>query len=79
MFEDALSRMFGPKGPLIYVLWENANVPDEFSDPLLPNAHYGASGLMIEELILRLPHTGPIYKDNNKTVYMLISKAVAGT
>ena len=54
-------------------------MPDEATDPLAPDSYYDASGSMIEELDLRLPHTGPIYKDDNKTVYMLISKAVAGT
>ena len=79
LFEDALSRTFGSKGPLIYVLREKAAVPLEADDPLLPDAHFGESGSMIEELILRLPHSGPIFKDDNKTVYMMISKAVAGT
>ena len=79
LFEDALSRTFGSKGPLIYVLRENADVPSEEDDPLDPSSHYGQSGSMIEELIKRLPHSGPIFKDDNKTVFMMISKAVAGT
>jgi hypothetical protein len=79
LFEDALSRTFGSKGPLIYVLRENADVPSEVDDPLDPNSHYGQSGSMIEELTKRLPHSGPIFKDDNKTVFMMISKAVAGT
>jgi hypothetical protein len=79
LFEDALSCTFGSKGPLIYVLRENADVPSEDDDPLDLNSHYGQSGSMIEELIKRLPHSGPIFKDDNKTVFMMISKAVAGT
>jgi hypothetical protein len=79
LFEDALSRTFGSKGPLIYVLRDNVDVPTEADDPLDPNCHYGQSGSMIEELILRLPHSGPIFKDDNKTVFLMISKAVAGT
>lgn len=79
LFEDALSRSFGSKGPLIYVLRENATVESEADDPLEDNAHYGKSGSMLEELIQRLPHSGPIFRDDNKTVFMLISKAVAGT
>ena len=79
LFEDALSRTFGSKGPLIYVLRDDATVASEADDPLDTNAHYGKSGSMIEELIQRLPHTGSIYKDDNKTVYMMISKSVAGT
>ena len=79
LFEDALSRTFGSKGPLIYVLRDTVAVPSEVDDPLDVNAHYGRSGSMLEELIQRLPHTGPIYRDDNKTVYLLISRAVAGT
>ena len=33
---------------------------------------------MWEELINRLPHDGPIFRDDNKTVFMMIAKAVAG-
>lgn len=79
LFEDALSRTFGPRGPLIYVLRTESAVTTEVDDPLQPNSHYGNSGSLLEELIQRLPHTGPIYKDDNKTVFMMISKAVTGT
>lgn len=79
LFEDALSRTFGSKGPLIYVLREDATVASEVDDPLDTNAHYEKSGSMIEEIIQHLPHTGSIYKDDNKTVFMMISKSVAGT
>ena len=34
---------------------------------------------MWEELINCLPHDGPIFRDDNKTVFMMIAKAVAGT
>ena len=78
LFEDALSRTFGPRGPLIYLLRKISAVPAEVNDPLVTNAHYGQSESMLEELIQRLPHSGPIYKDDNKTVFMMI-KAVAGT
>ena len=79
LFEDTLSRTFGSKGPLIYVLREDAAVPSEVDDPLQARAHYGSSGSLMEELIKRLPHTGSIYKEDNKTVFMMISKAVTGT
>ena len=79
LFEDALSRTFGSKGPLVYVVRETAEVPLEADDPLEANSHFGSSGSLLEELITRLPHTGPIYKDDNKTVFMMIAKAVAGT
>ena len=79
LFEDALSRTFGSKGPLVYVVRDNAEVPTEEEDPLLDNCHYGSAGSLVEELIKRLPHNGPIFKDDNKTVYMMVAKAVAGT
>ena len=34
---------------------------------------------MLYELINRLPHAGPIFCDENKTVFVMIAKAVAGT
>ena len=79
LFEDAMSRTFGAKGPLRYVIRETAEVETEVLDPLLPNKHYGKHGSMMEDLINRLPHDGPTYKDDNKTVFMIISTAVAGT
>ena len=33
----------------------------------------------MEELINCLPHYGPIFLDDNKTVFVVIAKAVAGT
>lgn len=79
LFEDAMSRTFGAKGPLRYVIRETAAVTAEADDPLQANRHYGIAGSLLEELINRLPHTGPTYKDDNKTVFMAISKAVSGT
>ena len=80
LFEDALSRTFGSKGPLSYVIRDTVAVPAEVDDPLEPDAHYSAqNGSMIEELNQRLPHTGSIFRDDNKTVFMMIAKAVAGT
>ena len=80
LFLDAMSRTFGAKGPLRYVLRENAAVPAEAEDPLSENCHYSATaGSMLEELIRRLPHSGPTFRDDNKTVFMAISTAVAGT
>lgn len=79
LFADTLSRTFGSKGPLLYIIREDANVPNEEADPLLPNCHFGTSGSLLEELVRRLPHNGPIYQDDNKTVFMMISTAVTGT
>ena len=79
LFKDALSRTFGSKGTLVYVIHESAIFPDETDDPLDAESHYGAAGSLLEELIQRLPHDRPIFKDDNKTVFMMISKASACT
>ena len=79
LFEDAMSRTFGAKGPLRYVIRQSEAVPNEDLDPLLVHSHHGESGSLLEELVRRLPHTGPTFRDDNKTVFMAISKAVQGT
>lgn len=78
LFVDTLSCTFGGKGPLLYIIHEEAAVPTEDVDPLLPNCHFGVSGSLLKELIKCLPHSGPIYQDDNKTVFMMISTAVTG-
>ena len=79
IFIDCLTRTFGSRGPLAYVLREDPTVPTEVDDPVDVDSYYGISGSLLEELTKRLPHTGPIYKNDNATVYMLIEKAVRGT
>ena len=79
LFEDALSRKFGSKGPLVYIVQYSDNIPDVGDDNLTANAHYGASGSILEELINLLPHAGNFFSDDNETVFMMISKAVSGT
>ena len=55
-------------------------IPTEADDHLREDCHYSeAPGSILEELVRRLPPTGPTYRDDNKTVFMVISKAVAGT
>ena len=39
------------------------------------NRYVGASGCLHDELIARLPQSGPIYKHDNATVYSKIEKA----
>jgi len=41
IFFDCMSRKYGVKGPLAYVLREKAEVPDVSEDPLLLNEYYG--------------------------------------
>lgn len=79
IFEDHLSRCFGAKGPLKYVVRDISEVPAEADDPLEANSYYGSSGSLLNELVARLPHTGPIYRNDNATVYMKIEEAVRGT
>ena len=78
IFKDCLSSSFGPRGPLIYVLREDPEVPDEVTDPLLPNCYCGESGSLIAELESRLSHSGPIFKNDNDTVYIKIKEAARG-
>ena len=79
IFLDCMSRTYGAKGPLRYVLRENSEIPSELEDPLEVNAHYGASGSLMDELVSRLPHTGPIYRNDNKSVFLKIDEAARGT
>ena len=86
IFEDCLSRTYGSRGPLSYVLREDAAVESEVDDPLgvddttgAINSYYGKSGCLHSELVARLSHTGPIFKHDNGTVFMLIEKAARNT
>ena len=79
VFLDVMSRNFGVKGPLAYVLRTNVAVPDQVADPLPQHSHFGASGSLLQELIDRLPHGDALYRSDNKTVYMHIEKACRGT
>ena len=79
IFMDCLSRTHDTKGHLVYILRENQEVPDEGEDPLQPNTYVGESGCLHDELIKRLPHTGPIYKHDNATVFLKIEKVSRGT
>ena len=57
---------------------DNYDISNFGDDPLPENVHCSASGSMLEELINRLPHAGPIFRDENKTVFVMITKAVSG-
>jgi hypothetical protein len=79
IFLDCLSRTYGVRGPLAYVLRDDPDVPDQAADPLQASTHYGASGSLHDELIARLKHQGPIYKNDNTSVFLMIEKATRGT
>ena len=61
-FLDCLARTYGARGPLSYVLQDDATVPAEANGPLDANTYYGQSCSLRDELVARLPHTGVIYK-----------------
>ena len=75
IFLDCMDT-FGAKGPLRYVLRDKVAVIPEIDDPLapyvaaangnpaVPGAYFGTSGSLMEELVARLPHTGPIYHND---------------
>ena len=85
-FLDCLSRTYGSKWPLVYVLREEVVVPAEANDPLqedpstnVINSYFRRSGCLHDELIARLPHNGPIYKHDDVTVFLKIKKASRST
>ena len=79
-FKRILSSCYGSNGPLSYVLRDDPTVPPEDDDPLGASGYCSdANGSLISELIARLPHNGPIYKNDNEAVFMKIEEAVRGT
>ena len=86
IFQDCLARTYGSRGPIIYVLRDTSAVPTEADDHLsiddatgAVDAYYGSSGCFHDELVARLSHTGPIYKHDSASIYMLIEKAARNT
>ena len=79
IFLDSLDAFIGAKGTLRYVLRDEPIVPLGGNDPLDQNAYYSASGVLADEIVARLPHIGPIYKNNNAAVYQTIDEAARGT
>ena len=86
IFQDCLARTYGSRGPLIYVIRDDVAVPSETDDPLgvdetsgTVNSYFGSSGCLHNELVKRLSHTGPLFKHDNATVYMLLEKAARNT
>ena len=79
-FRDCLYRTYGIRGaPLLYVIRESINAPDEQNDPLQTNKAYGSSGSVIAELITRLNHVDPLFRNDNALVYSLLEEATRGT
>ena len=79
-FRDCLFRTYGlRKTPLLYVIRDDVNPADEFTDPLVAGKAYGSSGSIIDELIARLTHADPLYKSDNASVYSMMEEATRGT
>lgn len=78
-FRDYCSSIFGALGPLSYILRDESDVPSEADDPLDQNKHFGKAGSLFLELEARLPHDGPIFRQDNGRIYMKIAEAVKGT
>jgi hypothetical protein len=79
IFKDCMSRTYGIKGPLAYVIRETVEVTPEADDPLQADSYYGMSGGLQAELISRLPHGDALYRSDNKSVYLKLEKACRGT
>jgi hypothetical protein len=79
IFRDCMSRTYGIKGPLAYIIRPEVAVPTEEEDPLQQDSYYGSSGGLQSELIDRLAHGDALYRSDNKTVYLKLEKACRGT
>ena len=79
-FKDCLFRTFGVRDcPLLYVIRQNAAVPAEATDPLLPGSYYGVSGSLVDEMVARLDHTDALFRSDNAAVFSLLEEASRGT
>jgi hypothetical protein len=79
IFMDCMSRTYGIKGPLAYVLRDEVDVVPEADDPLQEGSYYGRSGGLQTELIARLSHDDALFRSDNKTVYSKLEKACRGS
>jgi hypothetical protein len=79
IFMDCMSRTYGIKGPLAYVLRDEVDVVPEADDPLQDGSYYGSSGGLQVELINRLSHGDALFRSDNKTVYLKLEKACRGS
>ena len=54
-------------------------VPLEIDDPLTGYDYFGKSGGLVQEMTARIPLSGPLFKSDNKTVYLQLAEACRGT
>ena len=79
-FKDYLFRTYGICDcPLLYVIRDTVEIPDEASDPLQLGFSYGQSDSVLEEIIARLDHANPLFKSGNASVYSTMEEAAQGT
>jgi hypothetical protein len=79
-FRDFMHRVNGVRSaPLAYVIRQEVDVP-AVAPPLMVRQPYSTEhGSMEEELIARLSHGSPVYRDDNKAVYNYLEEATRGT
>lgn len=79
-FRDFMHRVNGVRSaPLAYVIRQDVQVP-AVAPPLAVRQPYSTEhGSMEEELIARLSHGSPVYRDDNKAVYNYLEEATRGT
>jgi len=79
-FKDCVFRTYGVRDtPLSYVIRDDAEVPSEVKDPLLPLKPFGETGSILMELVKRMSHDDPLYKTDNGSVYSMLEVATRGT
>jgi len=78
--------------PLRYILRDNSAVRTEDKVSLVAHVtanpvqniqgvqgtDYGESGILVGDLIARLPHDGPIFKNDNATVFQKVEETARG-
>ena len=78
-FRDCLSRTYGVRGcPLSYVTRKSVNVPTEADDPLKRNLAFGEADSVVDELVKRLSHTHPLFKQDNGSACSMLEQAIRG-
>jgi hypothetical protein len=79
-FRDFLHRVNGVRNaPLAYVIRQEVEV-EPVAPPLMARQPYSTvHGSMEDELIARLSHGSPVFRDDNKAVYNYLEEATRGT
>lgn len=79
-FNDFMNQVYGSRDtPLSYVIRPSVDVPVPAPDLLNNQPHSAQHGSVEGELIARLSHTHPVFRDDNKAVYLHLEVATRGT